>query len=100
MLLENSLAFAKALDAADPLRGFRTEFIIPTEDEKEQIYFLGNSLGLQPKRTPLYIMQVLEQWKQYGVEAFFTGEQPWLHYHDQLVQPLSKIVGALPNEIV
>ena len=28
------------------------------------------------------------------------GEQPWLHYHDQLIQPLSKIVGAKPAEVV
>ena len=100
MEFENSLSFAQSLDAADPLRKFRTEFLIPAIDDKEQIYFLGNSLGLQPKRTPLYIMQVLDEWKQYGVEAFFMGEQPWLHYHDQLVQPLAKIVGALPNEVV
>jgi kynureninase len=100
MQFENSLSFAQSLDAADPLRKFRTEFLIPAVDDKEQIYFLGNSLGLQPKRTPLYIMQVLDEWKRYGVEAFFMGEQPWLHYHDQLVQPLAKIVGALPNEVV
>jgi kynureninase len=100
MQFENSLSFAQSLDAADPLRKFRMEFLIPTIDDKEQIYFLGNSLGLQPKRTPLYIMQVLDEWKQYGVEAFFMGEQPWLHYHDQLTQPLAKIVGALPNEVV
>ncbi len=100
MQFENSLSFAQSLDAEDPLRKFRNEFIIPTIDDKEQIYFLGNSLGLQPKRTPLYIMQVLDGWKQYGVEAFFMGEEPWLHYHDQLVQPLAKIVGALPNEVV
>lgn len=100
MQFENSLAFAQALDAADSLRKFRAEFIIPTREEKEQIYFLGNSLGLQPKRTPLYMMQVLDQWNHYGVEGFFMGDQPWLHYHDQLVQPLAKIVGALPNELV
>lgn len=100
MQFENSLSFAQSLDATDPLRKFRTKFFIPTVDDKEQIYFLGNSLGLQPKRTPLYIMQVLDEWKQHGVEAFFMGEQPWLRYHDQLIQQLSKIVGALPNEVV
>jgi kynureninase len=100
MQFENSLSFAQSLDAADSLRKFRTEFLIPTVGDKEQIYFLGNSLGLQPKRTPLYIMQVLDEWKQYGVEAFFMGEQPCLHYHDLLTQPLAKIVGALPNEVV
>jgi kynureninase len=100
MQFENSIEYAKSLDEADPLRKFRTEFIFPIVDEKEQIYFLGNSLGLQPKRTPLYIMQILDQWGQHGVEAFFTGEQPWLNYHDLLVQPLAKIVGALPQEVV
>lgn len=100
MQFENSIAFAKKMDEADPLKKFRPEFIIPTREEKEQIYFLGNSLGLQPKRTPLYMMQVLDQWNHYGVEGFFMGEQPWLNYHDQLVQPLSKIVGALPQEVV
>lgn len=100
MNFENSISFARSLDEHDPLKRFRTEFIIPTRNEKEQIYFLGNSLGLQPKRTPLYIMQILEQWNHYGVEAFFMGEQPWLQYHDQLVQPLAKIAGALPQEVV
>jgi len=100
MKFENSIQFAKSLDDADCLRKFRTEFIIPTVGGVEQIYFLGNSLGLQPKRTPLYIMQILDQWGHHGVEGFFRGEQPWLNYHDQLVQPLAKIVGALPQEIV
>src|SRR5215212_9143836 len=100
MHLDNSTTFSKSLDEEDPLKRFRTEFIIPSKDDKELIYFLGNSLGLQPKRTPLYIMQILDQWNHYGVEAFFMGEQPWIDYHDQLTQPLSKIVGALPQEIV
>jgi len=100
MKFENSIEFAKSLDNADCLRKFRTEFIILTVGGVEQIYFLGNSLGLQPKRTPLYIMQILDQWGHHGVEGFFRGEQPWLNYHDQLVQPLAKIVGALPQEIV
>lgn len=100
MPFENSIFFAQELDTKDTLRRFRSEFMIPVVDGKEQIYLLGNSLGLQPKRTPLYLMQVLDQWKHYGVEGFFTGEQPWINYHDQLVQPLSKIVGAYPDEVV
>jgi kynureninase len=100
MQFENTISFAQSLDETDSLKKFRTEFIIPKRDEREQIYFLGNSLGLQPKRTPLYIMQVLAQWNHYGVEGFFMGDQPWLNYHEQLVLPLSKIVGALPQEIV
>ena len=98
--MENTLAFARELDKDDELKNFREQFIIPVEDGKEKIYFLGNSLGLQPKRTKAYLQQVLDQWAQHGVEGFFTGEQPWLQYHDQLIQPLAKIAGALPHEVV
>lgn len=100
MQFENSLNFAQQLDKQDSLKSFRNEFIIPVRDGKEQIYFLGNSLGLQPKSTASHIQQVLEQWSQWGVAGFTKGEQPWWYYHDQLTQPLSKIVGALPHEVV
>ncbi len=75
-------------------------FYYPTENEKEQIYFLGNSLGLQPRTAQSNIKQVLDQWAQYGVEGFLKGKQPWIDYHDQLIHPLAKIVGALPLEVV
>lgn len=96
----NSLPFAQSLDAQDDLRHLRDSFIIPQKEGKEQIYFLGNSLGLQPKSTNSYLQQVLEQWSTYGVEGFFEGAHPWLHYHDSLTAPLGKIVGALPHEVV
>jgi kynureninase len=100
MNFENSLQFAKGLDESDPLRSFRSEFIIPAVNGKEQIYFLGNSLGLQPKRTEVAIKDVLNQWADYGVEGFFKGSKPWLYSHDELTKPLAAIVGALPHEVV
>jgi kynureninase len=100
MMFENSGAFARKLNAVDPLASFRNEFIIPEHNGKQQIYFLGNSLGLQPKRTQGKLQEVLDTWAQYGVEGFFMGSQPWLQYHDQLTGPLSAIVGALPHEVV
>lgn len=100
MNFENSYAFAKQMDDEDPLKSFRDEFIIPTQENKEQIYFLGNSLGLQPKKTEAAIKEVLNQWGDYGVEGFFKGRNPWLHAHDELTKPLSAIVGALPHEVV
>ena len=100
MTFENTLQFAQQLDSNDPLRSFRDLFIIPSRDSKEQIYFLGNSLGLQPKKTEAAIKEVLNQWAMYGVEGFFQGDKPWLHAHDQLTKTLSAIVGALPAEVV
>lgn len=100
MKFENSLAFAKSLDAADELGHFRQRFILPMKNNEEQIYFLGNSLGLQPKSASFYIQEILAQWSQYGVEAFFEGPNPWMDYHDQLQNSLAKIVGGLPHEVV
>jgi kynureninase len=97
---QNTYSFAAKMDVDDIISQFRNEFLIPVIENKEQIYFLGNSLGLQPKRTKMYINQVLEQWNRYGVEGFFIGELPWLEYHDQLIHPLAAIVGALPSEVV
>jgi kynureninase len=100
MQFQNTQAFARDLDAKDVVKEFRNEFLIPIHDNKEAIYFLGNSLGLQPKRTSAYLQQVMQQWQAWGVEGFFKGEQPWLQYHDSLITPLAKVVGAKPEEVV
>ena len=97
---ESTLEFARQLDEKDPLRSFREKFIIPTHNGREQIYFLGNSLGLQPKSARGAINEILDQWSQLGVEGFFLGEKPWYHYHDLISKPLANIVGAKPSEVV
>ena len=51
MEFKNTLEFARSLDEKDPLKSYRNEFIFPKVNGKEVIYFTGNSLGLQPKRT-------------------------------------------------
>jgi kynureninase len=96
---ENTIEFAKNLDINDPLKNFREKFLIPSINGKEQIYFLGNSLGLQSKNIKEDINKILDQWAGFGVEGFFMGNDRWLDYHDQLTKPLSKIVGAKRNEI-
>lgn len=100
MNFENSLSFANKLDENDPLKNFRDKFIIPAKEGKEKIYFLGNSLGLQPKSATDEISNVLSQWANYGVEGFFEGENPWMDFHDKLKGPLANIVGAQPAEVV
>ena len=99
MQFQNTLAFAQQLDANDPLSAFRKQFIIPSESGKEKIYFLGNSLGLQPKRTQQYVQQIMYGWATHGVEAFFQADEPWMDYHDALTKTLSTVVGCLPHEL-
>ncbi len=100
MQFENSLSYARESDTNDPLKNFRDKFIIPERNGKQQIYFLGNSLGLQPKTANDYIQRVMKDWASFGVEAFFHAPEPWMDYHNKLTNTLSKIVGALPNEVV
>ncbi len=100
MNFDNSFEYAKFLDRDDELKSFREKFIIPTNAGKQQIYFLGNSLGLQPKSCRNAIEKVLEQWSQHGVEAFFIGDEPWYHFHEMLAKPLAGIIGSSPDEMV
>jgi kynureninase len=99
MQFQPSLAFAQQMDAIDPLKRFRQQFILPSQNGKEKVYFLGNSLGLQPKRTKDRLQTILNDWAAHGVEAFFGADEPWMDYHDQLTGPLSKIVGCKPHEV-
>lgn len=87
------------LDAADELSSFRNQFCIPPSTVGDQIYFLGNSLGLQPRSLREYLDKVMNQWENYGVEAFFMGDSPWLAFHDRLTIPMAELVGAKPAEI-
>ena len=100
MNYQNTLEFAKEMEANDPLKDFREKFYIPIINKKPCIYFVGNSLGLQPKTTQDYVNNELENWANYGVEGHFHAKIPWVDYHDIFVKPLSKIVGCLPQEVV
>ena len=99
MKFENSLEFAQKLDAKDPLAVYRDQFHFPKLNGKDVIYFTGNSLGLQPKITKNYIDEVLEDWKNLGVEGHFEADKPWWDYHERFSDQLSKIVGAKPSEV-
>lgn len=99
MEFKNTLEFAQSLDTQDNLRSYRDEFIFPKINGKEVIYFTGNSLGLQPKRTKSFVDEVMKDWAELAVEGHFYAEKPWWDYHERLAQPLAKVVGALPEEV-
>jgi kynureninase len=100
MTFSNTLEYAKQLDEQDALKNFRDQFYIPIVNGKECIYFTGNSLGLQPKKTQDYVLDELEDWATHGVEGHFNARNPWVSYHEIFHNQLAEIVGALPEEIV
>ena len=99
MQFQNSREFAQQLDAKDPLAKYRTEFIFPQINNKNAIYFTGNSLGLQPKSAQNYVNDIMSDWGNLAVEGHFQAEQPWWDYHERFADQLSKVVGAKPKEV-
>jgi len=110
--LEKEIADARARDAADPLAAFRNEFLIPRHhgDRQrvaaaapagdQQVYFCGNSLGLQPRATRDALNTELDAWAEHAVEGHFRGVHPWMPYHAFVRDHLAELVGAEPGEVV
>jgi kynureninase len=93
--------FAQELDAADPLRAFREKFHLPLgKNGQPLIYFAGNSLGLMPKSARKVVEQELEDWAQLGVDAHMDAATPWYSSHESLREPMARIVGAKPVEVI
>ena len=94
------LSKTKALDESDQIKAYREEYHHPVIDGKQVLYFTGNSLGLQPKKTRACIEQELTDWAQWGVEGHFYAKNPWYSYHELFTQGAAKLVGALPEEVI
>src|SRR3954447_22827759 len=94
-------SFARQMDADDPLRSFREKFHLPLGKNGEPlIYFAGNSLGLMPKTARKLIDQELDDWARLGVDAHLDAETPWDSYHENLREPMARLVGAKPVEVI
>lgn len=99
MRFEATRAFAEKMDEKDPLKKFRKQFLFPQHKGKKAIYFCGNSLGLQPKQTAKAIKQELKDWKNLAIGGYFHAKHPWIYYHENCKQTLSKMMGCQRNEV-
>src|SRR5699024_12349066 len=69
MTVEYTRDYARTLDAQDPLHAFRDEFYL----NENAIYMDGNSLGLLSKRAEQTTYQLLESWKEFGIDGWTEG---------------------------
>ncbi len=87
-------------DARDPLAWCRAEFELPVDDDGSPlIYLSGNSLGLMPREVRTVVGRELEAWSRRAVEAHLDGANPWYTYHEPLLSPMARLVGARPGEV-
>jgi len=100
-MLENfDKNIAKKLDKEDSLSEYRDLFLFPKYNGKKCLYFCGNSLGLQLKKTEEYIRTELHDWATYGVDGHFKAKNPWFDYHKILTKQTAELVGAKESEVV
>jgi kynureninase len=85
---------ALALDAADPLRGFRDRFV---DDDPKRIYLDGNSLGRLPVATRERLAATVAQW---GTQLV-SGWHDWIDVPARVGDLLAEhVLGARPGEVV
>ncbi|MBT8401999.1 MAG: kynureninase, partial [Rhodothermia bacterium] len=98
---ESSQSYAHQMDADDELAVFRSRFLIPADDNGNEIlYLVGHSLGLQPVTTRSAVEEELATWSELGVDGHFRGGRPWTRYHETVGPPMAEIVGARTDEII
>lgn len=97
---EYSEAYALEMDARDPLKSYKGEFLFPTIKGEKALYFCGNSLGLQPKGVQKHIQEELDSWALKGVDGHFAGEHPWVDVRNRSKPLLAKLAGAHAHEVV
>ncbi|QGN53821.1 kynureninase [Novosphingobium sp. Gsoil 351] len=84
-----------ALDASDPLRGFRDEFQL----REGLIYLDGNSLGAAPRATAARIAEVVaNQWGEGLITSWLGAE--WSTAPQRIGDKIASLLGAKPGEIV
>jgi len=93
--------FAQQSDGEDRLGSLREKFHLPVgKDGKPLIYLAGNSLGLMPKTARQIVEQELDDWARLGVDAHLEANTPWYTYHESLREPMARVVGAKPIEVI
>ena len=85
----------RAMDGADPLRGFRERFVLPDD----VIYLDGNSLGALPKAAAARLAEVVgREWGDSLIRGWTA--HGWIDLPQRVGDGIGRLVGAQPGEVV
>jgi kynureninase len=88
-------AALRALDANDPLRDKRQEFILP----EDTIYLDGNSLGPLSKRAQTRVASVVTQ--EWGDDLIASwNKHSWIDLPTRVGEKIAPLIGASPGQTV
>ena len=92
---EGARDVAERLDAEDPLRDFRSRFLLPPA----KVYLDGNSLGPVPVGTRERVSGVIEeQWGEDLVGAW--NRHDWIRLPQRVGGKVARLIGAGRHEVV
>ncbi|MCS1351639.1 kynureninase [Mechercharimyces sp. CAU 1602] len=91
-----SRQYAVELDQEDELARYKTEFY----QAEGTIYLDGNSLGLMSKRAEQTLLDVMADWRQFGIDGWMKGKRPWYEMAETLGAKVAPLIGALPDEVI
>jgi kynureninase len=90
-----SLAEARALDAADPIAGYRKQFALPPG----VIYLDGNSLGALPLGTASRLGEVIRrEWGEGLVRSWNSAD--WIGLPRRVGAMIAPLIGAGADEVI
>jgi kynureninase len=91
----HSQEYAQGLDRKDPLKKYRSHFVIADPD---LIYMDGNSLGRLSQASAERLKSAVE--KEWGTELIRGWNRGWWEAPRRIGDKIARLVGAAPGQIV
>lgn len=95
MTFRTDEAYARELDASDPLAHFRDAFVF---DDPELIYLDGNSLGRLPRAAAKRATQLVQH--EWGERLIRGWNEGWFDSPERVGAKIARLIGAQPDEVI
>lgn len=92
---ESTREFAEKMDQEDMLAKYKERF----HTKEGQIYMDGNSLGVSSKDAEESLLNMLEIWKEHGINVWSIEGGKYFLYQNFLGSQIAPLINAYPEEV-